>query len=144
LRNSIHYHYNDLEHKAEIQEFKLSDWIFNCISKLSKKDIEELNYIFCNDDYLLEINRKYLNHDTLTDIITFNYNTDKHIHGEIYISLERVKENATQLSENFERELKRVIIHGVLHLIGYDDKNKEDKAKMRELEDYCLTLWPEK
>ncbi len=144
MTNPINFHFNGLDQTLDIQQSKLSNWIIKCIRELSKKKLDELNYIFCDDSYLLSINKKFLKHDTLTDIITFNYNTDNYINGEIYISIERVRENAIQLSQNFDIELKRVIIHGVLHLIGYDDKSREDKAKMREQEDYCITLWPEK
>ena len=143
MSNSIYFHYNELEQIPDIQEVNLSNWIKDCIQKLSSNSIEKLNYIFCDDSYLLEINKGFLKHDTYTDIITFNYNKNNLINGEIYISVERVKDNASKLKEKFESELKRVIIHGVLHLIGYDDKSNEDRAKMRELEDYCLTLWPE-
>ena len=95
--------------------------------------------MFCSDNYLLEINKQYLNHDTYTDIITFDYSTKKEpISGDIYIGIERVKENATTFSKSFENELHRVIIHGVLHLLGYKDKTKPAKQEMTKQEDICL------
>jgi probable rRNA maturation factor len=102
-----------------------------------------LNYIFCDDPYLLFLNQKYLEHDTLTDIITFdNRNKDERdknfIEGDIFISYERVKENARKYEVNLQTELKRVMIHGLLHLAGYKDKRNRDKEKMREREDFYL------
>lgn len=100
----------------------------------------ELNFIFCSDEYLLSINQEYLNHDTFTDIITFdNSDTAKVISGDIFISIPRVKENASNLGVEEPEELRRVIIHGVLHLAGYFDKSKTDKALMTEKEDYYLS-----
>ena len=101
---------------------------------------DNLNYVFCGDDYLLEINQQYLNHDTLTDIITFDYCENKAINGEIYISIDRVKENAKERSVAFKDELHRVMVHGLLHLIGFKDKTKEQKTNMRAQEDLCLNL----
>lgn len=97
-----------------------------------------LNYIFCSDDYLLSINKQYLNHDTYTDIITFDYAKGKIVSGDIFISIDRVKENATKFHKTFENELCRVIIHGVLHLCGLKDKSTEDSHHMRAEEDFYL------
>lgn len=99
-----------------------------------------VNYIFCSDDYLREINIQYLKHKTYTDIVTFNYGTTDQIEGDIFISVDRVKENAQKFNTELETELHRVIIHGVLHLIGYSDKSKTEKALMREKEDTYLSL----
>ena len=100
-----------------------------------------LNYIFCTDEYLREINIQFLKHKTYTDIITFNYNPSKtEIEGEIYISIDRVRENADTYKTDFLTELNRVMIHGVLHLLGYNDKNKSEKRAMREKEDSYLSL----
>ncbi len=119
---------------------KTSLWIQNTIKKEGASLIS-LNYIFCTDEYLHDINVQFLKHDTLTDIITFNYNpSEKEIEGEIYISIDRVRENAKTFGVDFQTELHRVIIHGVLHLIGYNDKNKSQKALMREKEDSYLSL----
>lgn len=107
------------------------------------KSLGDLNYMFVDDKYLLEINQKYLGHDTLTDIITFPLSRSSEIiSGEIYISIERIKENAVSLNVDFERELKRVMVHGVLHLIGYDDGTTEEKSLIRSKEDYYLNLQP--
>ena len=119
---------------------KTTSWIKSVIKKEGGK-LNSLNYIFCSDDYLRQINIQYLNHKTYTDIITFNYNPAKgEIEGEIYISVDRVKENAKTFESNFQTELHRVIIHGVLHLIGFNDKSKTEKALMREKEDSYLSL----
>lgn len=98
----------------------------------------DLSLIFCSDNYLLEMNKKYLNHDYFTDIITFNYNIDKTISGDLFISIDRVKENASEVKQTFDNELYRVIFHGVLHLIGYDDKDEISVKEMKEKENYYL------
>ena len=117
-----------------------SDWISSIITS-HQFSLEEINYIFCSDDYLLQINIDYLNHDYYTDIITFdNSEEPKIIESDIFISIERVKENAQEQNTLFEEELNRVMIHGVLHLLGYGDKTKEEKTVMREKEDACLSL----
>ncbi len=121
-------------------EDKLKDWIEKVIS-FYEFDLESLTFIFCSDDYLLDINKSYLDHDTLTDIITFdNSDVEQTIEGDIFISIDRVKENATNYNVPFFEELHRVIIHGVLHLIGYDDKTESNKMEMRQKEDYWLSL----
>jgi probable rRNA maturation factor len=103
--------------------------------------VKDLNFIFCSDEYLLTLNQGYLFHNTLTDIITFDYSSSKtSIEGEIYISIDRVAENAHQFKIDFRHELLRVIIHGVLHLLGYKDKSTKDKALMRKKEDAYLSL----
>lgn len=100
-----------------------------------------LNYIFCTDDYLLAINQSHLNHNYYTDIITFDTSFGQDgISGDVYISIDRVKENAITLGEDFDRELHRVMIHGFLHLIGFRDKTKTDKTNMRKKEEACLSL----
>jgi len=102
---------------------------------------KNVNYIFCSDQYLLKINQEYLNHNTYTDIITFE-NTEEtgKLEADIFISIDRVKENAQKLASNSDSELHRVIIHGVLHLLGFNDKTEADKNRMREKEDACLSL----
>jgi len=116
------------------------NWLKTVISSEGKK-AGDIQYIFCNDNYLHKINKAYLNHDTLTDIITFaTTNNENIISGEIYISIDRVIENANIQSVLFIDELSRVIVHGVLHLIGYDDHSISDKKLMREKEDYYLHL----
>lgn len=125
--------------------FRLKDknavkrWVKETISAEGFR-LDELNYIFCSDNYLLQINQQYLNHDTLTDIVTFD-NSEKEdtIAGDIFISIERIRENAANFKVSQTDELHRVIIHGALHLLGYQDKKKEDKALMTQKEDFYLT-----
>jgi rRNA maturation RNase YbeY len=118
---------------------KTSKWIQLCLKK-ERKSLRSLNFIFCTDANLRQKNIQYLNHRTFTDIITFNQSDDRLIEGEIYISIDRVKENAADLSLSFDEELHRVIIHGVLHLSGYGDKKQSEKELMRKKEDACLSL----
>ncbi|EFK96884.1 conserved hypothetical protein [sediment metagenome] len=120
----------------------LKFWIKSVVQEKNRKT-GDISFVFCTDDYLLEINKQYLNHDTLTDIITFDYskeNPQQAISGDIFISIERVKENAKKFNKTFENELNRVMIHGVLHLLGYGDKTPKDKVEMTRQEDLCLKL----
>ena len=114
-------------------------WLSSCITDLGY-NLGELSIIFCNDEYLLEINKKHLNHDYYTDIITFNYNVGKKLNGDLFISVDRIKENANSFNENFSVELFRVIIHGVLHLCGFNDKTKDEQKEMRSKENHYLSL----
>ena len=119
---------------------KTISWI-NSVIREEGCTLKSLNYIFCSDDYLRAVNIQYLNHKTYTDIITFNYNpSENEIEGEIYISIDRVRENADKYKTEFRSELNRVIIHGVLHLVGFNDKTKTEKSIMREKEDSYLSL----
>lgn len=102
--------------------------------------INRIDYVFCDDEFLLEINRKSLNHDYYTDIITFDYNEDQSIESEIYISIDRVKDNAKNYNEAFHVELYRVILHGALHLVGFKDKTKKEKEKMRSMENKYIEI----
>ena len=112
------------------------------IFKKEKVALESLTYIFCSDQYLLEINRQYLNHDYYTDIITFNLAQDpKLVSGEIYISIDRVRDNAQNFNTSFKQELHRVIFHGALHLCGYKDKTPKEEKLMREKENKYLALY---
>jgi probable rRNA maturation factor len=117
-----------------------SDWISKVINSESKKE-GEINYIFCDDDYLLEINKQYLDHDTLTDIISFDYSIGNDLQGDVFISIERVRENAQDFDVDFQDELKRVMAHGVLHFCGYKDKNKDDKKLMRLKEEEKMKMF---
>ena len=117
---------------------KLKKYI-QLIFKKEGKQLESINYIFCSDKALLEINRQYLNHDFFTDIITFDLSESNKVRAEIYISVDRVKENALDLGVSIKSELHRVIFHGVLHLCGYKDKNSLEKEKMRAKEEFYLT-----
>lgn len=122
---------------------KIRRWIYASMN-LEKKVVGSINFIFCSDDYLLEINKKYLQHNTFTDIITFDSSeVDSHLSGDIFISIDRVKENAKHFRARFVNELHRVMIHGMLHLAGYKDKDEEQKKLMRSKEDYYLSLQPE-
>lgn len=118
---------------------EIKRWVESVVL-LEKFEPGEINFIFSNDDYLLEINQRYLGHDTLTDIITFNYNEEREINADIYISTERVAENAEKFDVSLTDELHRVIVHGVLHLCGYNDKTDEQIKQMRQKEDYYLSL----
>ena len=120
-------------------------WLKESVKNENPKwKIGELSFVFCDDDYLHKMNVEYLNHDTLTDIITFdNSDEENKIEGDIFISIERVRENAVTLKTVFEQELRRVIIHGVLHLCGYKDKTKKDAQIMREKEDFYIAKWLE-
>jgi len=111
------------------------------ISKDYNYKIGLINIVFCDDECLLEINRRYLSHDEYTDIITFNYNEKRIIKGELYISIERVRENAEIYAEEFVNEIIRVIIHGILHLVGKNDKTDEELKEMRRQENFYLDLY---
>ena len=119
-------------------EDRISAWISNVISSEGFK-VEEINYVFCDDDYLHNLNVEFLNHDTLTDVISFDYTIGKIIHGDIFISVERVADNAKDYGVSFEDELHRVMVHGVLHYCGYKDKTHNEEAVMRQREDYYLS-----
>lgn len=116
-----------------------SRWIINSVVNESKR-VGKLSFIFCTDEYLLEKNIQFLDHDTYTDIITFDYCKGDFISGDIFVSVERVTGNANAFGVDFEDELDRVLIHGVLHLAGYQDKRKEEVNTMREKEDFYLSL----
>ncbi|MCE2994893.1 MAG: rRNA maturation RNase YbeY [Cyclobacteriaceae bacterium] len=119
---------------------RTSNWIKR-IAQKERREVVAVSYIFCSDAYLLQLNQQYLNHNTLTDIITFDYSEGaKQLEGEIYISIDRVNENAEKFKVSFQDELDRVMIHGVLHLIGYKDKKPADKALMRKKEEASLSL----
>ncbi|MBX2968977.1 MAG: rRNA maturation RNase YbeY [Cyclobacteriaceae bacterium] len=118
---------------------KTSNWLKKVITA-ENQGLNEVNIIFCSDSYLLKINKEYLNHNTLTDIITFDYSAESGISGDIFISTQRVKENAKYFGVSFDSELHRVMVHGTLHLLGYKDKSARQKAVMRRKEDAYLSL----
>ncbi len=120
-----------------LNETTLIDWIQSCIQEEEFK-LGEINYIFCDDSYLHKLNVEFLNHDTLTDVISFDNTLGKIISGDIFISIERVKENATIFNTSFNNELHRVMIHGILHYLGYADKSEEEKRIMRAKENLYL------
>jgi rRNA maturation RNase YbeY len=117
-----------------------SEWISNVIISENKNE-GDINYIFCDDKYLLELNQKYLNHDTLTDIISFDYSLGNNLHGDVFISIERVRENALDFGVDFDDELKRVMIHGILHYCGYKDKSENDELIMRRKEEEKIRMF---
>lgn len=119
-------------------EASVSTWISNLINEEDCRE-GEINYVFCSDDYLHKINIDFLDHDTLTDIISFDYSVGKELHGDIYISIDRVIDNAKDFDVQFRDELARVMVHGVLHYCGYKDKSEEDVKIMRLKEDYYLS-----
>lgn len=119
---------------------KFADWATRIIATHQRKH-SQIDYIFCDDDFLLDINQKYLNHDTYTDIITFDYTEDKILAGDIFISVDRLKENATKFKVDFNDELLRVMSHGILHLMGYKDKTEEDSILMRQKENECINMF---
>ena len=121
-------------------EVAISRWIANVILSENKKE-GEINYIFCDDEYLLQINQEHLDHDTLTDIISFDYCVGNELHGDIFISIERVRENALDFNVSFTEELKRVMVHGVLHYCGYKDKTENDEKLMRQKEEEKMTMF---
>lgn len=120
-----------------VDEKKTREWISSCIEAYEFEE-GELNYIFCDDEYLLKLNVEFLDHDTLTDIISFDYTMGSLISGDIFISIERVVDNAKIFNQSFENELNRVLIHGILHYLGFKDKNEVDEQQMRLEEERCL------
>ena len=129
----------ELDFKLE-DEAAYSSWISKVIASELKRE-REINYIFCDDSYLVEINRKYLDHDTLTDIISFDYSIGKELQGDIFISVERVRENAIDFNVSFDEELKRVMAHGILHYCGYKDKSKDEEKIMRHKEEEKMKMF---
>jgi len=121
-------------------EEAIANWLSAVISSENKKE-GEINYIFCDDEYLHKINIEYLNHDTLTDIISFDYTVGNEISGDIFVSIERVLDNSKDFNTSFNDELKRVLVHGVLHYCGYKDKSDKDEALMRTKEDQKLEMF---
>ncbi len=111
------------------------------LAKSEGKSLKDISVVFTDDDYLLEVNKQYLNHDYYTDVITFDYSIFPEVSGDIMISLDRVKDNAETLSVSFEEELNRVVYHGLLHLCGYKDKSAADEELMRNRENYYLELF---
>lgn len=119
-------------------DLKISDWIKNLILEEDKK-VGKINYIFCDDEHLLQVNKDFLHHDYYTDVITFDYVKGKTISADIFVSLPRISDNATTLNKDFKIEFMRVLAHGILHLCGYGDKNSKEIATMRDKEDFYLS-----
>ena len=121
-------------------ERAISSWLNAVILSENKKE-GEINYVFCDDVYLHQINMEYLNHDTLTDIISFDYSIGNELHGDIFVSVERVLDNAQDFKVSFDDELKRVLVHGVLHYCGYKDKSPAEEIQMRHKEEEKMALF---
>ena len=134
----IAFEYLQTEDIAEINQNK--KWLNQVISNEAKEE-GDITYIFCDDDYLLEKNIRFLNHNTLTDVITFDYCEGNSVSGDIFISIERVKENSEVFKVDFLTELNRVMVHGLLHLLGYKDKTERESNLMRKKENYYLSKY---
>ena len=124
--------------KFKVKDLRKKKLWLNSISKNEGKEIESLSFLFVDDEEMLKYNKKYLQHESYTDVITFDSSVDKRIAGDIIISLERVKDNAKFYQVSYNYELQRVMVHGLLHLLGYNDKNKEEKKIIRKKENYYL------
>ncbi|WP_281847344.1 rRNA maturation RNase YbeY [Olleya namhaensis] len=122
-----------------LDDAKISKWISTIINNENCKE-DEINYVFCDDVYLHKLNVEFLDHDTLTDVISFDYSVGKTLQGDIFISVERVADNAKDFKVEFESELHRVIVHGILHYCGYKDKSEADAVEMRNKENEALAL----
>jgi probable rRNA maturation factor len=133
----IYFNIEDLAESSFCDELIVRQ-IFQRIAVDNKYEILEISVIFCSDEYLRQINKQFLDHDYYTDIITFDYN-DELIHSDMYISIDRVKENAIEFNASFQEEIYRVLIHGMLHLVGYEDSTSADKEEMRQKEDFYLS-----
>ena len=135
----IYFFEEDISFKLE-RPRKTTTWLKSVIED-QNKHLDTINYIFCSDEYLFTVNQTYLKHNTYTDIITFNNSEDPAvISGDIFISIDRVKDNARQLAVSFDSELHRVLVHGILHLVGYNDKTPRQKVTMRNKENAYLSL----
>ncbi|HAT69077.1 MAG TPA: rRNA maturation RNase YbeY [Flavobacteriaceae bacterium] len=128
------------ETEFTINEDEINSWLLSVIAS-EGKNLGEINYIFCDDAYLLSINQQYLDHDTYTDIISFDTSEGNDLSGDIFISVERIKENAQQFNVSVDDELKRVLAHGILHFCGYKDKTDDEAKLMREKEDEKLKMF---
>ena len=134
---NIHFHFESID-KFSINRKNLKNWIIFTLKK-EKKFLDQISIIFCNDEYLLEINNRYLNHNYYTDIITFDYSEGNTISGDLYISIDMIKYNSNLYSVEIDEEFYRVIIHGILHLCGYKDKSSTEKENMTEKENSYLS-----
>ena len=137
----IRFYFENIDRVNFNQSIKRT-WISSCIDKYNYK-VGEISYIFCSDEYLLDINKKFLNHNYFTDIITFNNCIGNIINTDIYISIDRVEDNSVNYGVAFFEELNRVMIHGVLHLVGFNDHSDKEKEQMRKQENICLKLFYE-
>ncbi|WDF47447.1 rRNA maturation RNase YbeY [Chryseobacterium sp. KACC 21268] len=134
----INYFFENIDPKKI--DSNISKWLEDLILSENKK-LGDINYIFCDDEYLLKVNQDYLDHDYYTDIITFDYVKGKTISGDIFVSLPRISDNASTLSQDSEKEFRRVLAHGILHLCGYKDKTDEEESTMRQKEDFYINRY---
>ncbi len=134
----VSYYFVDTQFKLK-DKTRIKKWL-KLVAESEVYVLGDISVIFCSDNYILDINQKYLQHDYFTDIITFDYSEGTKISGDLFISVDSVRENSIEYGTDFEDELHRVIVHGILHLIGYDDHNDEDIRLMRSKEDYYLSL----
>ncbi|HEV7348763.1 rRNA maturation RNase YbeY [Telluribacter sp.] len=138
----IHFFKEDVSFKVP-SPVKTKQWL-KAVVRAEGQHLNHLNYIFCSDEYLLNVNRQYLEHDYYTDIITFDTSDEEEVvEGDIFVSIDRIKENAQTLNKTFEEEFRRVLVHGVLHLLGFDDTTEEKKVEMRKKEDDYLQILKE-
>ena len=133
----INFYSEDVE-KPHLDDKRVIKWLAR-VAKKYQKEVGDISYIFCSDSYLLDVNRQYLDHDYLTDIITFDYTEQNIISGDIFISTDRVADNANEYNVSFNDELLRVLVHGVLHLIGFNDKREEDQIVMTQQENDSIS-----
>lgn len=137
--SEIFFYVEECEFPSFFSEEKVRQWL-QVVAQDYQYELGNLSFIFCNDDYILDVNRKYLNHDYYTDVITFDYRVGKVLSGDVFISLDTVQSNGTEFGTGYESELHRVIVHSVLHLIGFKDKTDAAAAEMRLHENHCLEL----
>lgn len=134
----VSYHFEDTDFIFK-GKTRNNSWL-RLVAESEIRRLGEINIIFCSDNYILDINQKFLGHDYFTDIITFDYCKDDVLSGDLFVSVDSVRENARDFGQEFEQELARVMVHGILHLIGYDDHTKVQQKEMRAKEDYYLSL----
>jgi len=132
--------FNEDVELPDLKYGEINEWLTKTATNYNFQ-VAQINYIFCSDDYLLKLNQEYLSHDYYTDIITFNYNELSYLSGDIFISVDRVKENALLFGIDYEMEFLRVLVHGVLHLIGFNDSTDTEEKIMREKEDEHINLF---
>lgn len=138
MSKTIFFHSEEIDFKLKKKK-KVRNWLTE-LALTEDKTIDELNYIFCSDEYLLAVNKEHLDHDYYTDVITFDYCENNTISGDIFISIDRIYENAKTFGKSSKNELRRVMAHGLLHLMGYKDKSEDEAAQMRKMEDFALNL----
>jgi rRNA maturation RNase YbeY len=136
MNSRIFFHKEDVAYHV-LKKQRIRAWL-SFVAKEEGKQMGDISYIFCSDDYLFRMNERYLQAAYFTDVITFDYSEDNMVSGDIFISVDRVRANAKEFKQSFFSEMLRVILHGILHLCGYNDKTKEEEAKMREMEEYYL------